>query len=195
LPLSPEAIRDVQARAADWFEAEGLLEAALDARVAADDREALGRFLSEHGPALVIGGATAQGHRGGDRAAGGGADGATRAGLRRGVPRRAGSGARRTPRSTGPPISAATSMPPRAGGWGSSTACAAPTPRRSRCTARPSSMAASRPTRVCLDAWIASAHFHRGDVAESREAAERALVKARRRATTGRSPRPTRRAA
>ena len=56
LPLPPDEVRSMHARAASWFEGEGLLEAALDARMLADDPVALAAFLSEHAPTLVLGG-------------------------------------------------------------------------------------------------------------------------------------------
>jgi DNA-binding SARP family transcriptional activator len=58
LPLPDAEIRLLHARAARWFEAEGLLEAALDAWLRTADQTELARFLSAHGPTLVIGGAT-----------------------------------------------------------------------------------------------------------------------------------------
>ena len=58
LPLPPDEIRAIHARAAAWFETQGLLEAALDAWRQAGDVPGLARFLGEHAPALVIGGAT-----------------------------------------------------------------------------------------------------------------------------------------
>ena len=68
----------------------------------------------------------------------------------------------------------------RPGGWASSTGCAAPTTRRSRSTPAPRSTASEPAEEALLYAWIASAHYHRGDVAESAEAAEKALELARR---------------
>ena len=60
LPLPADEIRDVHRAAAVWFEAQGVNESALASWVAADDRPALSRFLSEHAQSLVLGGATRQ---------------------------------------------------------------------------------------------------------------------------------------
>ena len=58
LPLPRNEIRRLHALAAGWFEGAGLLEAALDAWLLAEDQAGLARFLSDHAPALVIAGAT-----------------------------------------------------------------------------------------------------------------------------------------
>jgi DNA-binding SARP family transcriptional activator len=60
MPLSGVEIRDLHHAAADWFEGEGRLEAALTSFVEARDPEALARFLSDHGGTLVLRGATRQ---------------------------------------------------------------------------------------------------------------------------------------
>ena len=63
LALPDDEVRAIQARAAAWFEGEGLLEAALDARLLADDPTALAAFLSEPRPGPRAGRRDAQGHR------------------------------------------------------------------------------------------------------------------------------------
>jgi DNA-binding SARP family transcriptional activator len=60
LPLAPSEIRDLHMRAADWFEREGRLEAALTSFVEAGEPSSLARFMSDHGGALVLRGATRQ---------------------------------------------------------------------------------------------------------------------------------------
>jgi ATP/maltotriose-dependent transcriptional regulator MalT/DNA-binding SARP family transcriptional activator len=60
LPLEPGEIRDLHRAAARWFENEGRLEAALSSYVESKDLDALARFLSERGGALVLRGATRQ---------------------------------------------------------------------------------------------------------------------------------------
>jgi ATP/maltotriose-dependent transcriptional regulator MalT len=60
LPLDAAEIRGLHRDAAGWFEGEGRLEAALGSLVAAADPEALAAFLSAHGGALVLRGATRQ---------------------------------------------------------------------------------------------------------------------------------------
>jgi ATP/maltotriose-dependent transcriptional regulator MalT len=60
LPLSTSEIRDLHKRAAEWFEGEGRLEAALTSFVEARDPASLARFMSDHGGKLVLRGATRQ---------------------------------------------------------------------------------------------------------------------------------------
>jgi len=60
LPLSTDEIRALHRAAGAWFEAQGMLEAALASWVAADDPPSLARFLSDHAARLVLGGATRQ---------------------------------------------------------------------------------------------------------------------------------------
>jgi ATP/maltotriose-dependent transcriptional regulator MalT/DNA-binding SARP family transcriptional activator len=177
LPLTPAEIRDVQARAADWFERQGLLEAALDARLLADDPAALARFLTDHGPTLVIGGATRKVIEATalvppdvrtarmERACG-------EAYLVRGAWRDAYAAFDRAADKRGH-LDAATAwrmglVHGLRGAYDEALAIY-----------RQAVVDGSQPAdEALLDAWIASAHYHRGDVADSRAAAERALRRA-----------------
>ena len=60
LPLSASEIRDLHHAAADWFEREGQLEAAMTSFVEARDPATLARFMADHGGTLVLRGATRQ---------------------------------------------------------------------------------------------------------------------------------------
>jgi DNA-binding SARP family transcriptional activator len=177
LPLPPEEVAAMQARAADWFESEGLLEAALDARVTAADPAGLGRFLTDHAPALVIGGATRKVIEAAtslppemrtarlERACG-------EAYLVRGLWPEAYAAFDRSADKRGH-LDAATAW--RMGlVYGLRGAYA-----EALAIYGAAVVDGSQPAdEALLDAWIASAHSHRGDLAESREAAERALAKA-----------------
>jgi DNA-binding SARP family transcriptional activator/Tfp pilus assembly protein PilF len=177
LPLSPAEIRDVQARAADWFEGEGLLEAALDARLLADDPTALARFLTDHAPALVLGGATRKVIEATDRVPV--AERSARleracgeAYLVRGAWREAYAAFDRAAGKRGH-LDAATAwrmglVHGLRGAYSEALAIYGS-----------AVIDGSQPAdEALLDAWIASAHYHRGDVADSRAAAERALSRA-----------------
>ena len=82
--------------------------------------------------------------------------------------------------------------PPR-GGWAWSTVFVARTTRRSRSTSRRTIDGSQPADEALLNAWIASAHAHRGDIGASRAAAERAVAQAQAATTPERSPQPTRR--
>ena len=157
-----------------WLEANQRYDGALAQLALAGSPDALAAFLDAHGPVLVLAGSTRTVTEAAatlpdelrtprlERACG-------EAYMVRGdwrAPR---------PRSRGPPAAqtASTRSPP--GAWASSTACAAPTTRRSRSMRGPSSPASDPAEEALLFAWIASAHYHRGDVQESEEAAERSL--------------------
>ncbi len=174
LPLPPEEVRSMHARAAAWFEGEGLLEAALDARMLADDPAALAAFLSGHAPTLVLGGATrkvieavagvpvAERTARLERAVG-------EAHLVRGDWREAHAAFDRAAGKRGH-LDAATA-------WrmglihGLRGAYAEALEIYGKAV-----VDGSQPSdEAMLDAWIASAHYHRGDTAASREAAARAL--------------------
>jgi ATP/maltotriose-dependent transcriptional regulator MalT/DNA-binding SARP family transcriptional activator len=60
LALPAEEVRSIHRAAAAWFEAQGVLEAALTSWIAAGDQASLARFLSDHAQSLVLGGATRQ---------------------------------------------------------------------------------------------------------------------------------------
>jgi DNA-binding SARP family transcriptional activator/Tfp pilus assembly protein PilF len=60
LPLTTAEIRELHHAAGHWFEAEGRLEAALASFVEANDPKALAGFVGEHGGTLVIHGAARQ---------------------------------------------------------------------------------------------------------------------------------------
>ena len=177
LPLPEREVRAVQARAADWFEGQGLLEAALDARLLADDPAGLARFLSEHAPTLVLGGATRKVIEAtalvplADRTA-------------------------RLERATGEAFlvrgewrAAFASFDRAAGKRGHLDAATAwrmglihglrGAYDEALGVYSQAIVDGSQPAdEAMLDAWIASAHYHRGEVAASREAAERALARA-----------------
>jgi ATP/maltotriose-dependent transcriptional regulator MalT/DNA-binding SARP family transcriptional activator len=177
LPLPPDEVRAIHGRAATWFEGEGLLEAALDARLLADDPAALATFLSDHGPTLVLGGATrkvidaavrvpvADRTARLERAVG-------EAHLVRGDWREAYAAFDRAAGKRGH-LDAATAwrmglIHGLRGAYGEALEVYAK-----------AVVDGSQPAdEAMLDAWIASAHYHRGEVAASREAAERALGQA-----------------
>ena len=157
-----------------WFESEGLLEAALDARLLADDPTALAAFLSDHAPALVLGGATrkvidatarvpvAERTARLERAVG-------EAHLVRGDWREAYAAFDRAAGKRGH-LDAATAwrmglIHGLRGAYGEALEVYAK-----------AVVDGSQPAdEAMLDAWIASAHYHRGEVAASRASAERAL--------------------
>ncbi|HET6749188.1 MAG TPA: transcriptional regulator, partial [Actinomycetes bacterium] len=58
MPLEPGELRALHRRAAAWLSANGHLEEALASVVACDDPPATAAFLVEHGPAMLISGAT-----------------------------------------------------------------------------------------------------------------------------------------
>ena len=175
LPLPRREMRAVQARAADWFEAQGLLEAALDARLLADDPAALAASCRTHAPTLVLGGATrkvidatalvplADRTARLERATG-------EAFLVRGEWREAYASFDRAAGKRGH-LDAATAwrmglIHGLRGAYDEALAIYSQ-----------AVVDGSQPAdEAMLDAWIASAHYHRGDVAASREAAERALA-------------------
>jgi ATP/maltotriose-dependent transcriptional regulator MalT/DNA-binding SARP family transcriptional activator len=59
-PLSPDELRDLHLRAAEWFELSGEVDAALRSATAAADPVALGRLLAEHGAQLLLAGSIEQ---------------------------------------------------------------------------------------------------------------------------------------
>ena len=175
LPLSPAEIRDLHHAAAGWFEAEGRLEAALASFVEADDPAALARFLGRHGGELVLRGATRQVVEATalvpielrepaiERALG-------EACLARGEWREA---LAAFARAVGPDgrLDAATAWRMGVvhgvrGAYGEALAIYAR-----------AEVDGSQPAdEALLEAWIASAHAHRGDVEASRVAAEKAVA-------------------
>jgi ATP/maltotriose-dependent transcriptional regulator MalT/DNA-binding SARP family transcriptional activator len=177
LPLAESEIRAIHGRAATWFETQGLLEAALDARDKAEDPAALAAFLSEYAPTLVLGGATRKvidatariplGERTArlERAAG-------EACLVRGEWREAYASFDRAAGKRGH-LDAATAwrmglIHGLRGAYGEALAIYSK-----------AVVDGTQPAdEALLDAWIASAHYHRGEVVESRDAAERALQRA-----------------
>ena len=195
LPLPEAEVRAVQARAADWFEGQGLLEAALDARLLADDpaapRPLPVRARRDPRPRRR----DPQGHRCHGPRPAGRPDRAPGAGDRRGVPR-----ARRVARRVRlvRPGGRQARPPRRRHGLADGAH-----PRPARCLRRgardllrrPSSMARSRPTRRCS---TRGSPRPTTTAAMSRPAArprsERWLAR-RRPATSGRSRPPTRRSA
>jgi ATP/maltotriose-dependent transcriptional regulator MalT/DNA-binding SARP family transcriptional activator len=58
MPLEPGELRALHRRAAAWLAANGHLEEALSSVVACDDPPATAAFLVEHGPAMLVSGAT-----------------------------------------------------------------------------------------------------------------------------------------
>jgi ATP/maltotriose-dependent transcriptional regulator MalT/DNA-binding SARP family transcriptional activator len=58
MPLEPGELRALHRRAAAWLSANGHLEEALASVVACDDPPATAAFLVEHGPAMLVSGAT-----------------------------------------------------------------------------------------------------------------------------------------
>ena len=175
LPLSAADIRALHQAAARWFEAEGRLEAALASHAEAMDPPALARFLSEHGAVLVLGGATRQVVEAAgslppdlrdapiERALG-------EACLARGEWRDAIAAFGRAAGQSGH-LDAATAwrMGVVHGVRGAYDEALAIYDRAVVDGSQPADEA-------LLDAWIASAHYHRGDVDASREAAERAVA-------------------
>jgi DNA-binding SARP family transcriptional activator len=177
LPLPAERIRELQAAAAAWFEAQGNLEEALASRVAAGDAPALAAFLSSHAEGLVLAGAARQVVEAAaplseelrdariERACG-------EASLVRGEWRDAMSHFRRAARQDGR-LDAATAwrmglVHGLRGAYDDALAIYAR-----------AELDGSQPTdEALLSAWIASAHYHRGDVREARDAAAAALARA-----------------
>ena len=175
LPLTAAEIRALHHAAASWFEGDGRFEAALASFVEANDPEALARFLGEHGGALVLRGATRQvadavatvpiALRDGriERALG-------EACLARGEWREA---LAAFARAAGPDgrLDAATAWRMGVvhgvrGAYGEALAIYAR-----------AEVDGSQPAdEALLEAWIASAHAHRGDVVASRVAAEKAVA-------------------
>ena len=177
LPLSPGEITAVQARAADWFERQGLLEAALDARLTIDDPTGLARFLDDHAPTLVIGGATRKV-----------LDAASRVPVddRSARLERACGEAHLVRGSWRDAYAAFDRAAGKRGHLDPATAWRMGLVHGLR-GAYAEALAiydlavvdGSQPAdEALLDAWTASAHYHRGDVTASREAAERALARA-----------------
>jgi DNA-binding SARP family transcriptional activator/tetratricopeptide (TPR) repeat protein len=177
LPLEPAEVADIHRRAAAWFDGQGLLEPALASLAQARDPERLARFLSAHAPALVLGGATREVVEAAatlpaelrdarvERACG-------EALLARGDWRSAYGCFERAAGQSGR-LDAATAwrmglVHGLRGAYGDALAIY---DRAERDGSQPADEA-------LLDAWIASAHYHRGDVAASREAAERSLAAA-----------------
>ena len=175
LPLSTAEIRELHHAAASWFEAEGRLEAALASFVEANDPKALARFLAEHGGVLVLRGATRQvvdattavptGLRDAriERALG-------EACLARGEWREALAAFSRAAGQSGR-LDAATAWRMGVvhgvrGAYGEALAI----------YARAEVDGTQPADEALLEAWIASAHAHRGDVEASRVAAEKAVA-------------------
>jgi DNA-binding SARP family transcriptional activator/Tfp pilus assembly protein PilF len=177
LPLTAEEIRTLHHAAAEWFEADGRLEAALASFVEASSPEALARFLGTHGAVLVLGGATRQVVEAAatlpaslrdariERASG-------EAHLARGEWRNAIAAFGRAAGQSGR-LDAATAwrMGVVHGVRGAYDEALAIYNR--------AEVDGSQPVdEALLSAWIASAHAHRGDVVASRDAAERAVAQA-----------------
>ncbi len=177
LPLEPAEILGLHAAAAAWFESQGLLEAALDAHLQAADSDALARFLDVHGHPLVIGGAT----RKVIQAAGTLPAEARTASLERAI------GEAHLARGEWRDSYAAFDRAAAVGGQlDAATAWRMGLIHGLR-GAYADALAVydaavvdgSQPVdEAMLAAWKASAHYHRGDVAASREAATEALAKA-----------------
>ena len=177
LPLPQTEIRALHRAAAIWFEAQGVNEAALASWVAAEDHPALARFLSEHAQSLVLGGATRQvveaaaslsdELRDGriERACG-------EASLVRGEWRDAMGHFRRAARQDGK-LDAAT-------GWrmGLVHGLRGAYDDALAIYARVEVDGSQPIDEALLSAWVASAHYHRGDVDEARIAASEALTRA-----------------
>jgi DNA-binding SARP family transcriptional activator len=177
LALAPDEITGLHAAAAAWFEGQGLLEAALDAHLLAADPERLARFLDVHGHPLVIGGATrkviaavaslpAEARTANlERAVG-------EAHLVRGEWRDAYAAFDRAA-DVGGRLDAATAwrmglIHGLRGAYSDALA-----------VYDAATVDGSQPAdEAMLAAWVASAHYHRGDVAASREASVAALAKA-----------------
>ncbi|HET9344982.1 MAG TPA: BTAD domain-containing putative transcriptional regulator [Candidatus Limnocylindrales bacterium] len=175
LPLTADEIRELHRRAAAWFVGEGRLEAALTSLVEAGDPGALARLLSDHGGALVLRGATRQvveatavvpiEQRDGriERALG-------EACLARGEWREALAAFGRAAGQSGR-LDAATAWRMGVvhgvrGAYGEALAIY-----------DKAEIDGTQPAdEALLQAWIASAHAHRGDVDASRVAAERAVA-------------------
>ncbi|HEU4919842.1 MAG TPA: BTAD domain-containing putative transcriptional regulator [Candidatus Limnocylindrales bacterium] len=177
LPLPPDEVRVLRRKAADWFEREGLVDAALDSILEAGDPAALARFLSAHGGGLVLAGSTRQVVEAArllpaalrdapiERALG-------EACLARGEWREAIAAFERAAGRSGRlDAAAAWRIGVVHGVRGAYDAALAVYERAEVDGSQPADEA-------LLDAWIASAHAHRGDVEASRVAAERAVQRA-----------------
>jgi DNA-binding SARP family transcriptional activator len=177
LPLSAGEIRALHRAAGAWFEEQGVLEAALASWAAAGDDEALARFLSLHAAALVLGGATRQVVEAAaplpeslrdariERACG-------EAAMVRGEWRDASAHFRRAAGPDGR-LDAATAwrlglVHGLRGAYDDALAI----------YAKAESDGTQPVEEALLQAWIASAHYHKGDVAEAGAAARAALERA-----------------
>ncbi len=177
LPLPEAEVGELHRAAAAWFEAQGVHESALASWVAAGDHPALARFLAEHAQSLVLGGATRQVVEAAaplpddlrdariERACG-------EASLVRGEWRDAMNHFRRAARQDGR-LDAATAwrmglVHGLRGAYDDALAIYAR-----------AEVDGSQPIdEALLSAWVASAHYHRGDVDEARVAASAALARA-----------------
>ncbi|HSL32204.1 MAG TPA: BTAD domain-containing putative transcriptional regulator [Candidatus Limnocylindrales bacterium] len=177
MPLAADAVRGIHRAAAAWFEHEGLLEAALASSIESADPAFLALFVSRHGGALVLAGSTRQVVDAAravppelrdariERALG-------EACLARGEWREAIAAFHRAAGQSGRlDAAAAWRIGVVHGVRGAYDEALAVYERAEVDGSQPADEA-------LLDAWIASAHAHRGDVEASRIAAERAVGRA-----------------
>jgi ATP/maltotriose-dependent transcriptional regulator MalT/DNA-binding SARP family transcriptional activator len=175
MSLDAGEIREVHRAAAAWFESQGILEAALESLGRAGDDEPLAAFLDRHAPRLVIGGAARPVVEAAarlpaelrsarlERACGEGY-------LARGDWRAAYAAFERAAGKTGA-LDAGTAwrmglVHGLRGAYGEALAI------YDRAVVEESSAA----DQALLAAWIASAHYHRGDAEASRIAADRSIA-------------------
>jgi ATP/maltotriose-dependent transcriptional regulator MalT/DNA-binding SARP family transcriptional activator len=174
LALAPEEAHDLHLGAAAWMEAQGLLDEALDHLLAAGDAERLATFLDRHAPALVLAGSTrlvteaaaalpdALRTPGVERACG-------EAYMVRGDWRNATAAFSRSARGS------ERLDPQTAWRLGLVHGLRGAYDEALEIYARAEPTGEAPDEEAMLFAWIASAHYHRGDVTESGEASARSL--------------------